>query len=529
MASPLKLLFCSAFLVLSFSLAIGQSWLWGKAGYGSMKSNVLGSHVAVDKNGYAYSSGMFDAYILFSPDTLKSGSDAGYVVKYDSLGNVKWAIMPGNSYSPAIALDTAGYPYITGENTSANFYIMKMDTGGHTIWNVSGNGGAGYCITSDKRGYEYVAGTFTGSFTLGSYNLTTVAASQLFIAKFDGGGNVIWVVQPSGDSNTDIYNMAAICTDNNSDVYVTLTFNNTITFGANIFTDAFARNGVILVRYDSAGNLKWAVNPYVPSYQYSASSLGVTADNANNCYLTGYFSDSITFGTHALGNTRSQWTMFLAKYDTNGKALWAEQPDNNSLGFSLTSDPSNHVYLSFFTYDSISFGLKTYVSHNLATGIIKLDTSGKAICGTLLNDVGGFNTAVGCDVNGNYFYMAGISYDSVFATSDTMVPTHGGSMPYVVRWMPCFENRDAINELKSPTSDLSVFPNPFTNATTIVVNTDGKHYLELDDLTGRKLRYIEFTGNEYILNAQDLAKGLYFVRVFNNENNAIGTMKIVVQ
>jgi hypothetical protein len=53
--------------------------------------------------------------------------------------------------------------------------------------------------------------------------------------------------------------------------------------------------------------------------------------------------------------------------------------------------------------------------------------------------------------------------------------------------------------------------------------------LELDDITGRKLKYIEFTGKQYELSAQDLAKGMYFVRVFNSNKNAIGISKIVVQ
>jgi hypothetical protein len=79
---------------------------------------------------------------------------------------------------------------------------------------------------------------------------------------------------------------------------------------------------------------------------------------------------------------------------------------------------------------------------------------------------------------------------------------------------------------------ISVYPNPFSTTTTITVES-GKwkveSYLEVDDVTGRILKSLEFTGAQYELNAQDLAKGLYFIRVFDKDKNVVGTTKIVVQ
>ena len=74
-----------------------------------------------------------------------------------------------------------------------------------------------------------------------------------------------------------------------------------------------------------------------------------------------------------------------------------------------------------------------------------------------------------------------------------------------------------------------VYPNPFTTKTTVALNTDGTYYLEVDDLTGRKLRWIEFTGTQYQLRVENLAKGIYFIRAFGSDMNVIGTSKIVVQ
>lgn len=76
---------------------------------------------------------------------------------------------------------------------------------------------------------------------------------------------------------------------------------------------------------------------------------------------------------------------------------------------------------------------------------------------------------------------------------------------------------------------VKVFPNPLHNFTHIALSRNGEYHIEVDDITGRKLQSDEFTGNQYELNAQDLAKGLYFIRIFDNDKNLIGTSKIVVQ
>jgi len=83
------------------------------------------------------------------------------------------------------------------------------------------------------------------------------------------------------------------------------------------------------------------------------------------------------------------------------------------------------------------------------------------------------------------------------------------------------------NELVAST--MKIYPNPFHNQINIALNTVAKYFVQLDDITGRKLDEIEFTGNQYKLSAEGLAKGLYFLRVFDNERNQVGTIKIMCQ
>ncbi|HWY98131.1 MAG TPA: choice-of-anchor tandem repeat GloVer-containing protein, partial [Bacteroidia bacterium] len=86
-----------------------------------------------------------------------------------------------------------------------------------------------------------------------------------------------------------------------------------------------------------------------------------------------------------------------------------------------------------------------------------------------------------------------------------------------------------INELSANKVSLQIFPNPFYTSTTIVFAETGKHYLEVDDITGRQLEAIECTGKQYELQRNNLAPGIYFIKAFDQEHNYVATSKIVIE
>jgi len=80
-----------------------------------------------------------------------------------------------------------------------------------------------------------------------------------------------------------------------------------------------------------------------------------------------------------------------------------------------------------------------------------------------------------------------------------------------------------------PVLNIACFPNPFTITTSIVFNTDGKHYLEIDDITGRKLKTIECIGKQYELNRNGLAAGVYIIRSQAPGTDYIAITKIIIE
>jgi len=75
----------------------------------------------------------------------------------------------------------------------------------------------------------------------------------------------------------------------------------------------------------------WAVNPEGSS-SFDTSNYVVT--DSNNVYITGSFSNTITFGSTVL-TTNDMNTLFVAKADSNGNWLWAIKATNISIPMSV--------------------------------------------------------------------------------------------------------------------------------------------------------------------------------------------------
>ncbi|HXP48304.1 MAG TPA: T9SS type A sorting domain-containing protein, partial [Bacteroidia bacterium] len=86
-----------------------------------------------------------------------------------------------------------------------------------------------------------------------------------------------------------------------------------------------------------------------------------------------------------------------------------------------------------------------------------------------------------------------------------------------------------ISKIERPSLFISCFPVPFITTTTIEFSTSNKHYLEVDDITGRKVEVIECAGFHYELQRNNLASGVYFIKAWDNGNNYIATTKLIAQ
>jgi uncharacterized repeat protein (TIGR03803 family) len=76
---------------------------------------------------------------------------------------------------------------------------------------------------------------------------------------------------------------------------------------------------------------------------------------------------------------------------------------------------------------------------------------------------------------------------------------------------------------------IEVYPNPFSSITTVQFSANGIHYIEVDDITGRELKWIECNGAQYRLNRNELADGIYLLKAFDAEQHNIGYTKVIIE
>jgi gliding motility-associated-like protein len=474
-----KFIFISIFLFLSTSL-FAQKWLWGAQGTSS--SDTWGA--AADSKGNAYLTGVFNNSISFGSKTLNSPNFDAYFVKYDTSGNVIWAVQSilssaradaegvfvapdnyGNEYLAGVFLDTVifGAHLLTTPRLTQSVFLTKYDANGNVLWVSQGvlpsSTSLALCwsAATDSIGNVYFTGHFCDTITFGTYTLTASKLNSFntFLVKYDANGNVLWARQsviPSTISNGIGYSVAI---DKKGNVYMAGNFADTISFGAYTLTSINDRfqGDAFLVKYDANGNVLWVNKGSFPSSAGYATAYSVINDQAGNVYMTGYFYDTISFGKYVLVDKfNTAIDAFLVKYDANGNVIWAEQSNSvakaSFAGYSLAVDDFNNLYLSGgYLYGQVIFGKDTFPTDTIDSDpavVMKLDTSGKVLCGSLIKTGGDDNNTVAVDPTGRYVYLGGDIERTIIFGNDTLVDSAITEPPFIARWEPCDIPTDTV-------------------------------------------------------------------------------------
>jgi hypothetical protein len=322
------LLIVSCFSLFTFHFSIAQSWIWGTNGIGD--GEVFS--IATDTKGNCYLSGLFpNNMVQFGTYTLTNSTITNYpystdddvfLVKYAPNGIVLWA--------------------------KQNFEVNSSDLVGT---------GAPCQISTDGVGNIYSNGNFPDTLIVGTYTLIvnplSTWSSSTYLAKYDPNGNVLWAKQAIvGNDSSSIYGKG-ISSDINGNTFVTGTFLDTIQFGLyKIFSPGPYSLYTFLVKYDSAGNVKWA-SQSTGNSTYGATSLAVGSDQYGNSIITGYFEDTVVFGSYKLSAaflSQTEGSLFVVKYDSMGNVVWAKQAvianvNSGCSGWAITTDKIGNIYI----------------------------------------------------------------------------------------------------------------------------------------------------------------------------------------
>lgn len=339
--------------------------------------------IAVDGAGNSYITGEYETTTYFGSIALTSrGNNDVFVAKYDTNGNLVWVrnLAGGGGNDRGLSISTsAGNVYISGRfqgtayfggtqvvtSGGIDIFVAKYTTAGVFQW-VKKAGGSGddegHAISSDLAGNAYVTGYFTGTANFSGTSVTSKGGTDVFIAKYNSSGNILWVKRAGAGAN-DAGN--AIKADNSGRIFVTGGFRYTSYFGSIPITAPGGNSDVFIVRYDTLGNVVWAKKAGGTD---NDSGRGIAIDGSANVFITGNCGQIATFGSTTLSGADIT-EIYFASYDVSGNFRWvlkaggvadASDPDRFiEMGLSIATDPAGNVFASGAYRSSSTFGATT--------------------------------------------------------------------------------------------------------------------------------------------------------------------------
>jgi hypothetical protein len=318
-------------------------FVWSKHLGGTNNDECLA--VAADANGNTYAAGYFSGTTDFGVTNLTSlGGEDGFVAKFDAAQNLVWLVQLGGT-----------------NNDRAN--ALALDSGGNVI----------------------VAGQFSATVDCGGTNLTSFGSNDVFLARFDSAGGLLWARQ-AGNTNSDFARSVAV--HPNGDIAVAGMFQlNAVFDGVTVTNRNSSGWDIFVARYDSTGQLLWVNGAGGNTSPHDDRVRGVAFDPSGNVMMCGSFLYGITFGTVALNNIRAGQEIFVAKYGPTGNVAWARAItgiiatlDDEATALAVNRDGS--VFLAGYFQNQITFASNTVfaASTNMPDLFLaKYDAEGNAL------------------------------------------------------------------------------------------------------------------------------------------------------
>lgn len=204
-------------------------------------------------------------------------------------------------------------------------------------------------VTNDEDGYVYVLGEFQGTAEIGSFSLssTTPGKNDLYVAKYDDNGTVVWATRigSASDRNTDAGRGIAVDADGN--VYVTGRFSGSTSFG-NIVLNSAGNSDIFVARLRASdGTVLWARSA---GGEGEDAGYGVDYDDFGNLYVTGSVTGTASFGSETTAGGAGQTDLFVAKYTNGGAIQWVRRAGNLDYGRdvarSVVTDLEGNAYVT---------------------------------------------------------------------------------------------------------------------------------------------------------------------------------------
>ncbi len=311
-----------------------QQWVQLYTGIGN--SGGQATSLAVDASGNVYVTGVSDG----------SGTGSDYAtIKYNTSGVQQWVQRYNgpandNEQATAITVDASGNVYVTGystvSGTNNDYATIKYNAAGIPQWVQRYNGpfggvDEGYAIAVDGSGNVYVTGLSVGIGTDVDY--ATI--------KYNSSGVQQWVQRYNGPGNY-IDQASSIALDNSGNIYVT-----GWSMGSGTAFD------YATIKYNFSGVQQWVQRYNGTGGNGDERAYSITVDGLGNVYVAGW---------STLSGINSDYA--TVKYNTAGVQEWAQRYNGQGNWIdeasSVAADASGNVYVTGASF--VSGGGYDYVT-----------------------------------------------------------------------------------------------------------------------------------------------------------------------
>jgi RHS repeat-associated protein len=347
---------------------------WAKSAGGT--GNETSCSVHADMNGNSFITGNFNSPTLaFGTTTLtNSGASDLFLTKYDPNGNVLWAKRAGNNYSDggsSVSTDASGNVFVSGVFTSSTIaigtitltnsdnggwrdqFLAKYDPSGNVLWAknpIAPFHDSAWAVSVDPSGNAYVTGSYNNTtIVFGSYTVSMAPGSfnNMFIAKYDPSGNVLWAKGATGG-----YNGGYSVSSYSNGAYVSgfMYAGGNISFGTGTHTaPPGSTDPCFIVHYDATGNVGCVA--ILASGGDDNNSIAV--DQSGNAYLAGdYVPTTFVVGSTTLTSVASGGEdVFVAKFNCSLTTGIDNAKESNN--FKLFPNPNNGSFKLQINYEII--------------------------------------------------------------------------------------------------------------------------------------------------------------------------------
>ena len=537
------------YFFLSAIVAHGQSpdWSWARKGNGDSYFKDVS---ALSTEG-CISAGSFTNTVIFNSSVLTSiGNADGCLVSYDSAGIVSWVKSISGVEDEVISCvttDQSGYIYIAGSfnspsctignitlfNPGYNFtwkygeiFIAKLDPSGNLIWAkaIAGSGdeyASGMTMSGDS--VIYLTGSFTSdSLFLGNDTIYRLSQGDIYLLKMDTAGTIQWG-SATGGNNTDY--SSDICIDNSGNVYVSATSYSNFSFGSSVITNAGERDAILL-KWNSSGTPLWAKEFSSATGDFNH---GICADVSGNIYTCGNYTtsafDANGIALPPLGGSQ----LFVIKTDSSGNTIWAKSFGGLFEEVAIDICYQNNGIIIGGQFLSPEFILGNDTLYNTSNGfetdvyLFKMDLTGNVLWSTeIQGNSREFTYAIDAN-NSSALFISGTFYSTVmnFGTSGTVLNnTNNVFQAYIGKL-----DITSTGLYNLSTDEVFIYPNPASQYFTLQF-IGAKCDIQIFNIEGKLVKGCSLTHANEKIDINHLNPGIYFVKLHDKEGYKSGRILV---